>query len=328
MAQEAQFGFFVSQLAHVEPEVLMIQYADIQYPDLIPVDDSAWDWAPQITWFSGDGTGEPKEIANAGDDIPLAQLSRDIHQVDVSMFALGFGYTEADIQSAMRVGTNLSSEQAMNVRRLVEEKIEDIIWEGDTRHQWESFLNSSLVTNQAAAFGDGGMNASNRLWTNKTATEILKDINTALSGVRETTSRVEMADTLCLPPAACDLLSWMHLPQTDRSLWSYIMENNVYTNKTGRQLSIYEINELDTAGPAVSGTTERTEGGEGTGRMIAYRRSPDVLKFHMPMPFSFFNPRMENSLKYLVDGIFRTGGLEIRRPGAMRYIDGISFPVA
>lgn len=315
MAQEAQFGFFVSQLAHVEPEVLMIQYADIQYPDLIPVDDSAWDWAPQITWFSGDGTGQPREIANAGDDIPLAQLSRDIHQVDVSMFALGFGYTEADIQSAMRVGTNLSSEQAMNVRRLIEEKMEDIIWQGDTRHEWESFLASTLVTAAAAADGAAG-GATATHWENKTATEILRDINAALSGVRTSTSRVEMADTLCLPPAACDLLSWMHLPQTDRSLWSYIMENNVYTNKTGRQLSIYEINELDRAAT--------TTAVAGQGRMIAYRRSPDVLKFHLPMPFSFFNPRMENSLKYLVDGIFRTGGLEIRRPGAFRYIDGIS----
>ena len=125
-----------------------------------------------------------------------------------------------------------------------------------------------------------------------------------------------MADTLLLPTAAFNVLGWKRIEGTNSSLYSYVMENNVYTRKTRRPLMIMEVNELDAA--ATSSNTM------GQGRMVAYRRSPDVLKLHRPMPFRFFNPRMENSRRFVVDGMARIGGLEIRRPGAMRYADGIS----
>ncbi|MNY73088.1 hypothetical protein D3C86_2117840 [compost metagenome] len=56
--------------------------------------------------------------------------------------------------------------------------------------------------------------------------------------------------------------------------------------------------------------------------MVAYRRSPDVVKMHVPMPLRWLQAE-QRLLKFEVPGIFRLGGVEVRRPGAMRYLDGI-----
>ena len=58
--------------------------------------------------------------------------------------------------------------------------------------------------------------------------------------------------------------------------------------------------------------------------MIAYRRDPEVLRFHLPMDHRFGEPMRPAPYYYVVPGMFRTGGLEVRLPGAMRYMDGIS----
>ena len=57
---DAQQGlsFLLSQVSHIEREVYEIQYPDIQYPNLIPVDTSANEWARTVTYFSTDKVGE------------------------------------------------------------------------------------------------------------------------------------------------------------------------------------------------------------------------------------------------------------------------------
>lgn len=56
--------------------------------------------------------------------------------------------------------------------------------------------------------------------------------------------------------------------------------------------------------------------------MVAYRRDPGVVKIHVPMPLRWLQAE-QRLLKYEIPGIFRLGGVEVRRPGAMRYLDGI-----
>ena len=314
MAQSAQYKFFITQIDHVEQEIVQVQYADIQYPMIVPVDTSAWEWTDRIVWYSGDGKGEPKRIANAADDLPIAEVSRDEHVRKVEMFALAFGYTLAEINVAMRTGTTLNTENVENVNRRMEEKLERITLTGEDGDglDWNGLINSDTLSGLQREDAPQNAAGNSREWEDKSPTEILRDINAVLSGIWASSQQIEMADTILLPPKAFDFLSWTTLPNTDRALWDFIMRNNTYSRKTGQPLMIYSINELSDIASGAKG------------RMIAYRKAPDVLKLHLPMPFSLFDPRMVNSLKYMVDGIMRTGGLEIRRPGAVRYLDLIS----
>jgi len=44
---------------------------------------------------------------------------------------------------------------------------------------------------------------------------------------------------------------------------------------------------------------------------------------HIPMRHRFLPVWQTGPITFDVPGIFRTGGVEIRRPGAFRYVDGI-----
>jgi hypothetical protein len=120
-----------------------------------------------------------------------------------------------------------------------------------------------------------------------------------------------MADTVLLPPASLITLSTTRLSNTGENALSYLMKYNVYTLQTGQPLTIRGVLGLETAGNS------------GVKRMIAYRKDPQVLKMHLPMPHRFLPVWQTGPMVFDVPGIFRLGPVEIRRPGAVRYVDGI-----
>jgi hypothetical protein len=44
---------------------------------------------------------------------------------------------------------------------------------------------------------------------------------------------------------------------------------------------------------------------------------------HLPMPFRFLSAWQTGPIKFDVPGIFRVGGVDVRRAKSMRYLDGI-----
>ena len=60
------------------------------------------------------------------------------------------------------------------------------------------------------------------------------------------------------------------------------------------------------------------------GNVVSLRRDPRVLKLHIPMPHRFLPVFHRSAIQYDIPGIFRVGSTEIRLPGAIRYVDGIS----
>ncbi|MDG1418879.1 MAG: DUF2184 domain-containing protein, partial [Maricaulis sp.] len=66
-----------------------------------------------------------------------------------------------------------------------------------------------------------------------------------------------------------------------------------------------------------------TAGQGSVARLVAYRRSPEVLTLHMPLPFQFLPLWQSGPTTWEVPGILRLGGLDVRLPREMRYLDGI-----
>jgi hypothetical protein len=49
--------------------------------------------------------------------------------------------------------------------------------------------------------------------------------------------------------------------------------------------------------------------------MVVYRRDPQVLKLHLPMPHWFLPVFQTGPMTLDIPGIFRVGSVEVRRPG-------------
>lgn len=309
-AQAAAMGFLVRQASLIEPVVYQMRYQDIQYASLIPVDTSAPEWIQTVTYFSMDGVGQAKWFNGLAQDVPKVELTREKFETGVHMAAIGYGYTLEELGTAQLYGMNLSTDKASLARRISEEKIESVAFAGDASKGFKGLVNASTPTATTAP-ADGTGSATT--FASKTPDQVLRDVNGQLTGIFTGTFGAEIADTLLLPYSVLLDLSTRRIDTVNQTtILEWIEKNNIYTRTTGQPLTIRGVfGFLDTAG---SGSTKR---------MVAYRRSPEVLKMHMPMPFRFLPAWQVGPMKFDVPGIFRLGGVDIRRPKSVRYLDGI-----
>lgn len=307
-APQSGLGFLQSQTAHIEREINKVMYPDIQYPGLIPVDTSAPEWATTVTYYSMDKTGAAKWISGLGQDIPNAEVNSEQFNTPVYMAAIGYGWSIQEIGQAQMAGIALGTEKASAARRAYEEFVDNIALNGDATKNFLGLVNNTAIT-PANVPADG--TGSSRLFTAKTADQVLRDLNEPLTDMFTVSKQVEIADTLLLPATTYGYLASTPRSSTsDTTIMEYFRQNNIYTAMTGQQLTIRILRGLETAGASA------------TKRTIAYRRNPEVLKLHIPMPHRFLAPVTTNNIYFEVPGIFRLGGLDIRRPGAVRYRDG------
>lgn len=307
--QQEALSFLVAQAAYIEPQVIRIKYPALNYADFVPIDTAANEWAKVITFFSIDQVGNAEWFNHMARDVPIADIERTRHDRGIEMAACGYRYTLEELGQAMLVpNVNLTTERAAAARRAYEEFCHNVALYGDSRKNWLGLTNHSLppIVNATHTWA---------YWLAQSPAlpaNILQDANGLLTGIWLTSLTVEMADTLLLPLTVTQLLSMTQLPNTTMNLSEWIAKNNMYTQETGRPLTVRGLRGLDTAGVG------------GTGRAIAYRRDPEVLKMHRPMSHRFLEVWRSGPIVYDVPGIFRLAGLEIRYPLAMRYMDGIS----
>lgn len=300
---QAALGFVTSQTSHIESEVNKTVYPDIQYPALIPVDTSAHPFAKSVTYYSSDQFGKARWINGNADDIPLAGTELAKHETAVHMAGIGYGYGYEEINQAQMLGVNLQADDAMAARRAYEEHVDTVALLGDSEKGFEGLIDNSAVTAASATTGD---------WSTATAAQILADVNNALSAQAAGTAYTSLANTLLLPHGERNRIATTPLNNTsDTTILAFLQAHNVYTAETGQPLTIRAVRGLETAG---AGDTQR---------MVAYRRDPQVLKLHIPMPHRFLPVYQDGPLRFVVPGVFRLGGLDIRRPKEVRYADGI-----
>ncbi|WP_022697920.1 DUF2184 domain-containing protein [Euryhalocaulis caribicus] len=308
---QSALGFLTRQAAHIEPTVYQKKYPSFDYTQLIDVDTSAGDWAQSIEFYSSDKLGQAEWFNHLADDVPRADAQYQKHTHAVEMAAIGYGYSLQEIGYAQRLGINLTTDRADAARMAYEKFVYDVAIRGDSAKGWTGLTNDASV-NAANVAADGS--ASSRLWTDKTPVQILRDVNEALTAVYEGSLQVEMANTVLLPISAYTYIATqpMSSDYPNKTILQFIKETNIYTAETGQPLTVRGLRGLE------------DDGATNTGRMIVYRKDPQVVKLHLPVPLRFLPVWQTGPMKFEVPGYFRLGGVEIRLPGAVRYRDGIT----
>lgn len=308
---QAALPFVVAQGRNVETRIYQKRYPAYNYAQVIPVVTEGNPWAIGTTFFSVDTAGEAKFLSGAGTDMPFNKSTRDQASHDFAMIGSGWEWTLEEINQAALYGINLQATDAMSATDKVERKLNGIAFAGAAEKGWTGFANSTDVPRADVA-------TPGTFWPAKTIDQILTDINEVISRVRTQTEEVEWADSLALPPAAFRRLATIRLGSGDGVLTglSYIKANNVYTAETDAPLNIYPVRELATASA------------DGGGRMVAYRRDEEVVRFHLPMPRTVLQPRQKSIMGFETGIVARTGGTEWRLPKAAAYADEVTAPPA
>jgi len=318
-APQAALAFLTNQAFTINAKVYETKYPDLDFGRLVYVDESAPEWSPGVTTFMSSTVGKAEWVSGAAKDVPNADILRDRSDIKIHMAAIGYEYNLEELGQAELImsmgGTGLTDGKANGARRAYVEFMWNVAISGNTEKGLLGLSNQTIVTiGTAPADGTGSVTTwfdanGNRT---KTPAQILRDFNNVLTGVFVGTNTIEMADTVLLPH---DVYAWLAAtPMTDtnsETILSFILRTNIYTMRTGQQLTVRGELGLSTVG----GGCPR--------RMVAYANREDVVKLHLPMRHRFLAPREEGSFGFKVPGMFRTGGVEVLRTGAFRYLDGI-----
>jgi len=295
MDMQAALGFVTHQRTHIETEVLKKPYPAIRYAEMIPVDTSANPFALSVTHFAQDSVGKAKFMNGKGDDVPLVNIKGSKFEQTVNMAGVGYSFSLEEIGAAQQLGTNLSADGAEAARMAYEQFVDEVAFVGDAALGIEGLYNMTGITSAAAG----------ATFAASTPDAILAIINTALTGIFTSTQGIELADTIVLPLAEFSRIATVRLADgSDTTILDFVRRANIYTVQTGQPLNIFADRRLTT-------------------KMVVYRRDPQVLKMHMPMPLRFIAPQAVN-LEVKVLGMFRFAPVNIRRPGAVRYVTGIA----
>lgn len=322
MFNDAQALTFVQgQAFKINQTVYETRYPDYDFSRLIYVDTSGPEWSPGIVTYTSDVTGKARWQSGYAKDVPMADVSQDMQTRNFSLAAIGYQFNIEEVNTALQVGGSLPDRRARAARKVYMKFMHDLTLKGDSTKGMGGLINyGGVVTANAPADGTGGTS----LWVDaqgvgqKTPAQIVRDINLALAGVYTGTYESELADTILLPFEAYNYIaSTPYSATTTETILSFVQRTNLYTQQTGRALTIRTVPELSTG--AANGTT---------GRLVAYKNDADYVKLHLPMPHRFLPVYQDGPLNWAVPGIFRTGGVELLTTLGMRYLDVISQPAA
>jgi len=310
---DSQAVSFLQQThASVEAELYRVKYPEYNYSDLLFVDTRANEWARTVTFYSSDTVGKAGWFNANSTNMPRADVNMAQHNHSIQMAAIGYGYNLEEISFAKLAGPvgSLDQERMFAARRAYEQFMYGLVVAGDSTKNMGGLINYSGVTATTAP-ADGTGSATT--FASKTGDQIARDINNELSGMQEGSLGIELANTIALPIQQFNLLATKRMGTAgdEITVLEWLMKYNVYTAQTGQPLKIRMLRGLDGAG------------GSGTDRMLTYVNDRDVVKLHLPMAHKFMPVYQTGPMLFEVPGIFRTGGVEIRRPNAVRYLDGI-----
>lgn len=326
LINDAQALNFLRQQTRVQSaRAFAVEYDLVDYQSLVPVNTDYPEWASGVDFQISDLAGAAKWQSGWAEDVPKADVSLISVGVDFAMFAVGYGYNIEELGKAMHAGFPITARKAIAARQAADIFCAETALYGGGHPGWSGLINKASVMPVASPNTGTG---SARNWVDKdgvglkTPEQIVTELNQLLQGPPSARGILTslIGDTILLPPLALQYITNTPYGVTspNNTIYQYFVANNVYTQRTGRPITIREL-------PALSaGATLTDPNVKGQGRAVGYRNSSDAIEFPMPMPYRFLDIHQHGPMQWQIPGIGRVGQLTEIRSGAIRYLDGVS----
>jgi hypothetical protein len=293
---------FERELTYVQARALEEKLAPLNYAKYIPVSSEMPIGATNFIWRSYKNFGQARMYSDYGTDIPRVDVGGTEHVIRVKDLVAGFGYNIMEIRRAIYGGFPLEQRKANAARVAIERKIDKLAWSGDSIYGIQGFIKypgSSEYTVPNTGTG------STKTWSTKTAEQILTDLNGIKNTVYVATNGIHEIDTILIPMAPLDLIKNMQKSTaSDTTVYEFFTRNNP-------GIVVEAIREMDNAGT-----------GAVIDMIIGYKRSPEVIRFELPLPFEQFPPQL-NNLEYNVTCHASVVGVIMYEPLTMAWGEGI-----
>ena len=193
-------------------------------------------------------------------------------------------------------------------------------WIGESGHRLiyggsKSGLMGVLSDGQNIPLYTIGANASGKTkWADKSADEILADVNGMAKQVAKITKNVERPDTLCVPADVFMDISTRRIPDTSTTVLAFIQEHAPYIK------NVVSTAELDADSPE---TNPYATSGNPQGVAFLFKNDPRKLTLENPMPFYQY-PLQVEKLETIILCEARTAGVIVYYPLSALIAVGVS----
>ena len=297
--------FVTNNLQAIQAQIEEILYTSFRLDQFIPIITNVPEGAKTYSYKVVNRYGQGKFITNSGKDAPSASVS-----MQNVPYALEYGgiipsWTIEDLRAAAFTGLALDTETITAGTDGAMDHIERVGLLGDTSFGFTGLTNDTGIPTDTDTALSG-----------KTPDELVKFVQTYVSQLiiqtKEVFSRsIRDGLTLYLPLAQETILGDTKLADdASKTVWEYVSVNNQWTRRTGQAIRMEAVAEMAGAG---AGATDRCLFGYNNDRVM-----------EMAMPIA---PRVIRTIEthYGVDAPmeYKVSGLNVKRPTAMLYVDGI-----
>lgn len=292
--------FFARQLEFIKSQSYDVKRAKLNALEIIPVSTATPEGATTITYRQYDSVGAAKIIANYANDLPRADVSGKEFTSPIRSIGISYGYNVQEIRSAQFSGTPLSEKKMRAAQRAHEELVNKLAWAGDAEHGLPGFMtNSNIPAYVVTADGTG----SSKLWTAKTADQIIRDVNGIINQVQTQSKGIHRANMVLMPLEQYAFISSTpRSSTTDTTVLGFLQANN--------------------PGVMFKGVMELDAFGGGLDRLVAGEFSIDNLQLELPMAFRQYSPQQQG-LEFVIPAESRFGGTIVEYPLAFAIGDSI-----
>lgn len=236
-----------------------------------------------------------------GMDTTPARVSVETSKVTTPLTPWGMevSYSIFELQKAMQVGRPIDVQKydAMKFKHQLD--IDQQVYMGDEGIGVKGLLNNDAVVDKSNL---GSVNVKTM-----SAEDAVNLFNTVLESSWKATQYIRIPDTILIPPALFAALASKQLPNVDKNVLEYVLQNNIAVSNGGK-LTIRPVKWL--ADSSIN---------SGNGRLVAYTKARDVVRFPL-VQLQSMAPQFRDFMQS-VPYYGALGGVEFVRPEMVYYGD-------
>lgn len=290
-------AFLDLQLQSVETQIYRKEYPALKARSFIPLKADVPGGAESFAYYVFDVFGQADWASNYSDELPPQGIRGEKVTGKVEGIVDSYGYSSQDLRAAAMANMPLDAELAQAAMERIEFKVDATAALGDKS---KGFIGMARHPNVDILQATG-------TWASQTGDVILADLHRLAGYAFVQTKELFPADTMLLDTASYDLISTKPVNTSGvegRTVLSAFLASNPHVK------SVQSWTKLGTASDA---------GGK---RAICYKRDSRVLQLVIPLETQTHEPQ-RRGLRYVIPLEMRFGGVIVRQPKAITYMDGM-----
>ncbi len=261
--------------------------------------------------YASSGRDEDNLIFEAANDIPVIQANMSESVAKCYNFAEYLVFSVMEREKMMNVGRDPETFLNKGIRLHCDKVIDRNVYKGFPKVLSTGLINSPQIYRMSAAAVPVGESTSTH-WVDKTADQILADINTLISAIWTANDCASDAlpNHILIPVEQFGLLVTRKVSDdSERSILTYVLENNL-TTQQGGNLVISPCKWLSGVGAS------------NADRMVAYMNQPDRICFNLTQPLRRMDTEY-SEMRIKIPYIAQFSEVRFLYPSTCRYMDGI-----